>query len=103
VSACQFPATMQRGDRCAVCGHELRRDYDLPVYRHCGSEGNAIVDLPLAPGLGDRVAKLLAAVGITEARWLAIKGVVVEQPTCGCQKRRETLNRWGRWLASWKS
>jgi hypothetical protein len=56
----------------------------------------------VSSGLGDRVAKLFAAVGITEARWLALKGVVIVQPSCRCQKRRETLNRWGRWLESWR-
>ena len=90
--ACQWT----RGDgaiRCDVCGRQLAwpESRQLPV-RNC--------QVALVPGIGDRVEKWLAAVGITEARWLAIKGVVIEKPTCGCAKRKETLNRWGRWLAA---
>lgn len=45
-------------------------------------------------GLGDRVAKALGRVGITERRWLWLKSWVVKNPTCGCAARREKLNRW---------
>lgn len=43
------------------------------------------------PGLGDRVASALAAVGITEARVSRLFG----RP-CGCKGRRAALNRLGR-------
>lgn len=45
------------------------------------------------PGLGDRVASALAAVGITDASVSRLVG----RP-CGCQGRRAALNRWGRRL-----
>ena len=87
---CMFSDSIA-GAKCKRCGYALLRDYNSPPRRNC-----------VPPGIGDRVAKWLAAVGVTEARWLAIKGIVIEKPTCGCEKRKETLNRWGRWLASWK-
>lgn len=85
---CVFPGS-SAGTKCSVCGYSLLRDYDIAPRRNC-----------TVPGLGDRAAKCLAAVGITESRWLAIKGIVIEKPTCGCQGRKEMLNRWGRWLAA---
>jgi hypothetical protein len=45
------------------------------------------------PGLGDRVAAALSALGITKERVSQTVG-----GDCGCQKRQEKLNRWGRWL-----
>jgi hypothetical protein len=44
------------------------------------------------PGLGDRVAAGIAAVGITENRVARVLGV----KDCGCKKRREALNQIGR-------
>lgn len=46
-----------------------------------------------SPGLGDRIAAGLAAVGITEER----VGKLVGRP-CGCKARRAALNRLGRRL-----
>lgn len=46
-----------------------------------------------APGLGDRVASALAAVGITEERVSKALG----RP-CGCGKRKKLLNECGRRL-----
>ncbi len=46
------------------------------------------------PGLGDRVAAGLAAVGVTEERVARVVGV----KDCGCKKRREALNRSGKIL-----
>lgn len=45
------------------------------------------------PGLGDMVAAGLSAVGITQERVSAIVG-----RDCGCKKRQEALNRFGRRL-----
>ena len=45
------------------------------------------------PGLGDRIAAGLAAIGITEARVSRLVG----RP-CGCKARRAALNRLGRRL-----
>lgn len=49
-------------------------------------------DVP-APGLGDRIAAGLAAIGITEERVSRLVG----RP-CGCKARRVALNRLGRRL-----
>ena len=87
---CQF-AKAKGGCVCQACGRKVRKH-----------SGEGLIAACKVPGLGDAVAKCLAAVGVTEARWLALKGIVVETPSCGCQKRREKLNRWGRWLASWR-
>jgi hypothetical protein len=43
------------------------------------------------PGLGDMVAAVLSAVGITPERVSAVTG----RP-CGCSKRKKALNDWGR-------
>ena len=43
------------------------------------------------PGLGDRVASALSAVGITEARVQAVASAVGVR-NCGCKRRREALN-----------
>lgn len=45
------------------------------------------------PGLGDMVAGVLSAVGVTEERVAAVLG----RP-CGCHARRQALNRLGRRL-----
>jgi hypothetical protein len=46
------------------------------------------------PGLGDRVAAFLAAVGITKARVEAVVG-----GPCGCPRRQSWMNRIGKkWL-----
>jgi len=49
------------------------------------------------PGLGDRVASALSAVGITEARVARVASTVGIKD-CGCRRRREALNRAGRRL-----
>lgn len=49
------------------------------------------------PGLGDRVASALSAVGITETRVARIASTVGIKD-CGCRRRREALNRAGRRL-----
>lgn len=49
---------------------------------------------PPRPGLGDMVAAGLAAVGITPER---VSRVLGGKP-CGCKKRQQALNQWGRKL-----
>lgn len=44
-----------------------------------------------SPGLGDYIAAGLSAVGITKERVSAMLG-----GDCGCSKRQEALNDWGR-------
>jgi hypothetical protein len=46
------------------------------------------------PGLGDRLASGLEAIGITEERVRKWVG------DCGCKERKERLNRLGRWISS---
>jgi hypothetical protein len=45
------------------------------------------------PGLGDRVAAVLARTGMTEQRYKAIKKRLGLKPDCGCKKRQRALNR----------
>lgn len=47
----------------------------------------------LTIGLGDLAAVLLRLCFVTEARWLWVKSWFVEQPSCGCQRRRAHWNR----------
>ena len=49
---------------------------------------------PAAPGLGDRVASALDAVGITKERVSAV-AAVVGIADCGCAERQAWLNRVG--------
>jgi hypothetical protein len=66
------------GSKCERCGYVLTRDYPRGLVRNC----------PI-PGLGDRVAKVLAAVGIR--KW---KG-------CKCSQRQSRLNSLGRTVGQW--
>ncbi|MEM8864009.1 MAG: hypothetical protein AAGF31_00495 [Planctomycetota bacterium] len=47
--------------------------------------------------LGDRVKRLLSSVGITPDRYVAAKRALGLPPTCGCEARKEWLNRAGEW------
>jgi len=90
--------------RCHIRHLEARcrqRGYTLDQVRGCivAQDGDQItVDethaaYPRAtPGLGDMVAAGLSAVGITPER--VSKALGVED--CGCKKRQETLNQFGR-------
>ena len=44
-------------------------------------------------GLGDRVAAALHMAGITKHRYLRLKRRFGLAPTCGCDRRRERLNK----------
>lgn len=75
---CEYdPATLL----CRKCGHAAKR---LPTYRRCQ------VDVS---GLGDMVARGLAAVGITKERVEAVLG-----GPCGCSGRQQKLNELGRMI-----
>lgn len=65
-------------DRCTVCGAPR-----INVRQLCGT---------WRPGLGDYVHAGLASVGITPERVAAALGV----EDCGCEDRREWLNKAGR-------
>lgn len=70
--------TPEECERCVVADDDgrLQVNADHPDYPH--------------PGLGDRVAAGLAAVGITEERVARVTG-----KPCGCKQRREALNKIG--------
>jgi len=72
--ACSFA-----GGRCVVCGAPKINARQL-----CGSWR--------PPGLGDRLAAALEAIGITKARVSAALGV----KDCGCGERQDALNALGR-------
>lgn len=48
-------------------------------------------------GWGDSMTSALKALGITEERYKEVKAMFGLPPTCGCSKRREWLNKVGRW------
>jgi hypothetical protein len=69
---------------------------DLTCLR-CGrlaSHREAVRNCRPRPGLGDLAAQGLASVGITKERVAAALGV----RDCGCDRRRELLNKAGYWL-----
>jgi hypothetical protein len=66
---------------CINCGDVLKHNKSEECRGVC-----------VKPGLGDRVAAAIKAT----ARALRIERWVRETPGCGCKKRREALNKWGR-------
>ena len=74
---------------CRRC--HVRRS--APVRRRCRTS-----DHPLQPqGLGDYTESLLQSVGITKERYVAAKQLFGLAPTCGCDSRREWLNKVSDW------
>jgi hypothetical protein len=73
---------------CEVCRGtwRIRPDDPLPIRHHCHAVG-APKGTSSERGLGDYIAALLVRVGIRK------------RPGCGCDARRQWLNRVGRWLA----
>lgn len=79
--------------RCTRCKYisTFIPDKGQPIYRQCNPEG-----------WGDKLARWLSYVGITQARFAAVVG------NCGCAARQEELNHVGwqlsnRWAAIVKS
>ncbi len=68
---------------CTKCGKSVR-----------GHSGEGLISQCRLPssGFGDRVASAIKVV----ARLLHIERWVKETPGCGCQKRKEALNKFGR-------
>jgi hypothetical protein len=97
---CAFEPTA-KGCRCTICGRTVKRH-----------SGENLIAACKVPGLGDRLASMLAAVPllhITEHRYLRLNRWLWKTITgrevlvaCGCKKRIERLNAWGRWLAKWR-
>ena len=53
---------------------------------------------PPRPPLGDRLEQYLTAHGVTQGRYREVKEKFGLPPTCGCDKRKEWLNKVGAWL-----
>ncbi len=84
--------------RCPSCGLSvpiLKKELGLTLHCQCGFS-----EIPRR-GLGDCVAAFLGRLGITEERYASWHGI--ELGECGCQRRREKLNRWGRWAVRWRN
>jgi hypothetical protein len=64
---------------CESCGRKSSK----PVKVRCRTQ----------PGLGDIVKSALSAIGVTEGRVSKLLG-----KPCGCGKRAEAMNEWGRKL-----
>lgn len=122
---CQFPS-LQRGAKCPVCGYELRLNHRRTPHRVCSEIGPqraapkslaaveteskqaaaAIAESrePRAEsqtnsqsGLGDQLEKLLAGMGITQDRYIAVKEKFGLPSGCGCSARKEWLNKVSDW------
>jgi hypothetical protein len=82
---CEFPST-KKGSPCLRCGFRLPMTFPDHPTRECRG----------ASGLGDRVTNAVKFV----AALLRLEEILAETPDCGCNKRRETLNRWDRKVRS---
>lgn len=90
---------------CPQCGRELPRD----LLRRCPESGITPTDQPdlsaplldrdrsVPPGLGDYTEQLLTSIGVTKDRYVAAKQLFGLPPTCGCDARKEWLNRVSDW------
>jgi hypothetical protein len=86
------------------CPNKVRADHPpLPADRYvaiCRCE-----TCPKPPkrrrGLGSRIAFGLAALGITQPRYLKLKQRLGLSPECSCKKREAWLNRLGERVARW--
>lgn len=76
---------------CPVCkAHAKLPDFAKSVRCFCGYR-----QLAVPPGLGDRVAAVLARVGITEQRYRAAKRAIGLRGDCNCKQRQRRLNELG--------
>lgn len=98
---CTFSATdsppREDGKReytCIRCGNPRWSKYGPELqHRECG-----------VAGLGDHVATVLAAIGVTSARvaWFLRAARIIEADAgCGCDERKARLNRVGERLLAW--
>lgn len=79
---------LQKGDRCRRCRYQLKQDFGKPPRRECTK-----------PGLGSRIRRGLAAIGITRQRYLRVKKKLGLSATCGCEAREAWLNQLDAWDA----
>ena len=74
---------------CPVCDVTIRMPSNgFPVHCICG-----LTQYRNPPGLGDRTAAILAKVGMTEEKYLAIKRRLGLKGKCNCPERQQALNR----------
>lgn len=88
VSACTFTESDPGVYVCTACGRRVRSPTPQIEAACVASVRRPYLPRPL---LGDALAAILTAVGITEARVTAWLG----GRECGCASRRRWLNRWG--------
>ena len=73
--------------------HDIR----MPVIEcRCGEQIEAVEDKKPV-GLGDWTEQGLKRIGITPERYVEAKRLFGLRPTCGCEGRKEWLNRVGEW------
>jgi hypothetical protein len=85
---CEF-ATLTKGSRCIHpgCGVKLPCDFATAPVVVCSGR----------VGLGDALAAALSSIGVTKERYSEVKEMFGLPPSCGCDERREWLNRVGEW------
>lgn len=81
---------------CPACGfasqrRDLRRNCPASATRPPVAFDHAALAQTPRPGLGDYMAAVLSAVGITKERVSGLAG-----KPCGCGKRQAALNEWGK-------
>ena len=80
---------------CATCGKTARRK----THRNCFAKMPR--PAPRVRGLGDRLARLLARLGITPRRWARLWGQPEATGCKPCEARKEVLNAAGDRVAKW--
>jgi hypothetical protein len=89
--------TNQKGQSCVYgCGYVLKRDYEDRPVRVCPGSPQGPPPVP-NPGLGDAVESLLKGIGVTQDRYKAAKELFGLPPNCGCNARKEWLNKVSDW------
>ena len=89
---------LNKGCRCRNCTQgPLKRDYDKPPVRECKAATPVSVPRESHPRLGDLIESALTIIGITQDRYKEVKQLFGLPPTCGCDKRKEYLNRVSEW------
>lgn len=87
MNICNFDIHGQTKMRCSACGRVIEKTSSTVVAECRGKKSDP-------PGLGDRVAIALDAIGITKARVEAAVG-----GPCGCSGRQAAMNAAGaKWL-----
>lgn len=89
---CEFES-LTKGTPCSHgCGRVLALDIADDPHAECRPK----------PGLGDRVASLLARCGLTKTRYRRWKVRWGLADACGCAERQEAINRFGRAVRRWR-